>query len=230
MNNGCLKNFGGSYSQTMTTNKTHVDHYVYATPNLLNTVARIAQATGVELEKGGVHDIGTANYLVALTKDGQRTGSYVEVIGVNPERTTPIDADNFGLRTLTTPGVATFCVPLGPDHFRAAIINQAAGTSRDVIAQSRLTPAGDTLSWSLIGPQPGKAVDLVPFSIDWGTTPHPSTTISVELELVAFEAHATSAASLTNVYEQLGLDVPVHEGSADSFTLTLSGPAGEITL
>lgn len=214
----------------MTTQGTRIDHYVYATPSLLQSVEEIAHATGVHLDKGGVHDIGTANYLVALTANRVRTGSYLEVIGVDPERTTPIDADNFGLRERAEAGVATFCVPLGDGHSRADIINQAAGTQRAVIAQSRLTPSGETLSWSLIGPQPGKPIDLVPFGIDWGTTPHPSTTINAELELVQFEAQTPHVSALTSVYDQLGLDTPVTSGPSDSFTLKLSGPLGEITL
>lgn len=214
----------------MTSGTAGVDHYVYATPTLTNTITALREATGVALDQGGVHDIGTANYLAALTYNGTRTGSYLEVIGVDPARTAPITRDNFGLLHLRAPQFATFCVPLGADPERAALINAAAGTNRTVTTQSRRTPSGTELTWHLLAPQAGVAVDPVPFAIDWGTTPHPAQTITAELELVQVKVASTDPEGLAELYDRLDISIPIIPDDTVSFELTVRGPAGEYTL
>lgn len=207
-----------------------IDHIVYSTDDLLGTVERIAALTGVKADQGGVHDIGTANYLLALTKNGVRTGTYLEIIGVHPDRTEPISVNNFGLQQLSAPHTATFCIPLDESHERANVINSAQGTDRTPVNQQRTTPTGEVLAWTLIPPVPGLALSLIPFAINWGNTPHPSGTITAEVELDGIEAFTPDAESLAQTYTKLGVTVPVNKADSEAFSLTLSGPLGSVSL
>lgn len=203
-----------------------IDHIVIATPDLLGTVAAIKEATGIEISVGGRHDIGTANYLSALTINGERTSTYLEVIGIPAERTEPVNPSYFGVNTTQTTHVSTFCINLGPDHAAAGLINAASQNPRELVAQSRTTPQGDVLRWTLLPPVDGQNVNLVPFAIDWGTTPHPSTTITAELELSSFLVETPRPQEVSDLYTKLALTIPVQAGVIDAPRISLTGPLG----
>lgn len=212
-----------------------IDHFVYATPDLEQTVVRITQATGVTAVFGGEHDIGTQNYLLSLTHQGQRSGTYLEIIGVSADRAEPIEQDFFGLQTATSPYASTFCIPLDRDGSAPAAsqvaeaINEYAGTRRSVNPQERRTASGELLTWLLLPPQAGVGVNPVPFAISWGATAHPAETTGPSLELKRAAVQSTDPIGLTRLYRDLGITVPVTTGQPH-ISLTLNGPNGAITL
>lgn len=212
-----------------------IDHFVYATPDLDQTVTDISQATGVTAVFGGEHDIGTQNFLVSLTRHGQKTGTYLEIIGASTARTTPIEHDFFGLQTATSPYVSAFCIPLDRAGSTpatspvVAAINDYAGTHRSVNQQERKNAAGELLTWLLLPPQTGVHISPVPFGISWGSTAHPAETTGPSLELIRAAVHTPDPMALSRLYRDLGITVPVAAGKAH-ISLTINGPNGEITL
>src|SRR5699024_9213950 len=97
---------------------THLDHIVIAAPDLNELVTRFTELTGITPVEGGRHNTGSANALVPLS---QPAGSYIELIGPDPEAE-KLTEDNFALASsaATEPRVAAWCVrPDDLDDFAA---------------------------------------------------------------------------------------------------------------
>jgi Glyoxalase-like domain len=151
-----------------------IDHLVYATPTLDETVAKLQTDLGIELVPGGAHvGRGTRNYLAGLGGD-----RYLEVIGPDLEQPAPASPRPFGVDDLTEARLVTWCCrphsPLNNVHLRVSLENYDLG---QVISMSRRRPDGVLLEWELtarVG-DPGDA--CIPFVIDWKDCPHPSASL-----------------------------------------------------
>ena len=147
-----------------------IDHLVYATPDLNAGIDRIELLLGVRATPGGQHPgIGTRNALVALGPS-----CYLEIIGPDPEQPKPERPRTFGIDDLKAPRLATW-VAKGTDLEQLARAAASRGvTLGDVIAGSRRRPDGVVLAWRFTDPRTVVADGIVPYFIDWGTSPHPA--------------------------------------------------------
>ncbi len=93
----------------------------------------------------------------------------------------------------------------------------------------RATPDGGLLSWRLTSP-PAWGEGVVPFLIDWGTTPHPSTTSAPGATLAGFTSGTPTRDASRDVFAALALDVAVTEAAAPSLQAVVTGPAGSMLL
>lgn len=151
---------------------TKLDHIVIAAPDLNELISRFTRLTGIRPVPGGRHSTGTANAIVPLAAPA---GSYIELIGPDPEATAPLDPattpDNFAILSTsdTGPRVAAWCV-------RPADLDAYArdNGSPEIEEMSRLTPEGELLSWRLIPAERGVDHAPTPFAIDWLDSAHPS--------------------------------------------------------
>ena len=71
---------------------------------------------------------------------------------------------------------------------------------------------------------------LVPYFIDWGTSPHPATTAAPGLSLRALRAEHPEPERMARILKQLGLNLPVRRGARPSLIATLDSPKGRIEL
>ncbi len=163
-----------------------LDHLVYATPDLDASVRELAARLGTTPVPGGAHPgWGTRNALVGLG-----TGVYLEIVGPDPTQPDPDQARPFLIDELTDARLVTWAYRHpDPESIRDALELISRGTDEavelgKVRAMSRARPDGDTLHWRLSDPMALPANGIVPFVIDWGTTPHPSTTLPVECEFL----------------------------------------------
>lgn len=196
---------------------THLDHIVIAAPDLNELVTRFTELTGITPVEGGRHNTGSANALVPLS---QPAGSYIELIGPDPEAE-KLTEDNFALASsaATEPRVAAWCVrPDDLDDFAA---------DKQVEEMSRITPQGTTLAWKLIKPTPGVAYAPEPFAIDWQNSDHPST---VEEPLARVVKLIVQGAQLPeDLAEETAAVVEAREGEP-YLELVLDTPMGEVNL
>ena len=72
---------------------------------------------------------------------------------------------------------------------------------------SRTTPAGETVSWRLTR----RHDTVVPFLIDWGTTPHPACNLPVAM-LTSFAGSHPDPAKMKSALAALGVELPVSQG------------------
>jgi hypothetical protein len=158
-----------------------IDHLVLAGTDLAALVSDVAQRFGSTPVPGGPHPgRGTRNELIGL--GGAR---YLELIGPDPDQPTPAAPRQFGIDALTEPTLVAWCArPLRP---LADIIAEASAAGFDLgplAAMSRQRPDGVLLQWQLTFPQLATPDEgTVPFLIDWGASPHPTTTLPPGVEL-----------------------------------------------
>jgi catechol 2,3-dioxygenase-like lactoylglutathione lyase family enzyme len=180
-----------------------LDHLVYATPDLEESVRQLAKLTGVRPVEGGPHPgLGTRNHLLGL---GELR--YLEIIGPDPEQPPPDRPRPFGIDELTEPRLAAWAV-------RAADIEARVARSRTlgydpglIEPLSRRTPEGELLRWRLTFPYE----PVVPFLIDWGRTPHPARRLPV-VPLTAFAGTHPEPADVRTRLAALGVELEVREG------------------
>ena len=155
-----------------------VDHLVYATPDLELGIRTIEKLTGVRASAGGQHPgLGTRNALAAL---GPST--YLEIIGPDPEQPKPDGPRRFGIDELKAPRLLTW---VAKGTGLASFVTRAHANGvplGDVISGCRKRPDGVVLSWRYTDPNVVLEDRLVPYFIDWGTSPHPATTAAPEIQ------------------------------------------------
>ena len=99
----------------------------------------------------------------------------------------------------------------------------------DPVDMQRATASGDVLRWRLtLNATTG---GVVPFLIDWGETPHPTTRGLPSLPLLNLSATHPDPQALAAVTNALEFDLPIHRADRPSLTATLRRPdAREVVL
>ena len=97
---------------------------------------------------------------------------------------------------------------------------------------SRKRPDGVLLSWNVTDSSAASdpAGGLVPFFIDWGSSPHPSQTAPRGASLAALRAEHPNAARVQEMLRKLGLALPVTSGAAPALVAIIEGPRGRVEL
>lgn len=163
----------------------HIDHLVYATPDLAATVADLEERFAVAPQPGGAHvGLGTFNALLGL---GDRT--YLEIVGPDPAQPDPGFARPFGVDTLETATLVAWCVaPRRPLSDVVLAAREAGFDPGDILPMSRRRLDGVVLEWTLtLGDLPENGV--LPFFIDWGRTEHPTHGLQVGGTLTRLDLH-----------------------------------------
>ena len=165
-----------------------LDHLIYATPDLDTSVEELADRLGTNPVPGGAHPgWGTRNSLIGLG-----TGVYLEIIGPDPRQPDPERSRPFLIDDLTEARLVTWAYRHpDPESMRDTVDLAFGDTTGDqrvqlgpVRSMSRNRPDGGTLRWRLSDPMAFPVGGVVPFVIDWGSTPHPSTTLPNECQLL----------------------------------------------
>lgn len=202
-----------------------IDHLVLGTPDLATTVAWLAADLGIEVVPGGQHlGWGTRNFLGSLGG-----GSYLEVIGPDPDQPDPSQPRPFGVDALrATRLVAWAAGTTAMDATREAC-ERAGWPVGPAAAMSRTRPDGVVLRWRLTMPSLVDGLAVRPFLIDWGATEHPSVSLpqSATLRSLRLSGDRSLAAQLA----LLGDDARVRVATgAASLEAVLSTAAGEVVL
>jgi hypothetical protein len=203
-----------------------IDHLVYATPDLDRGIGTIEKLLGVRATPGGQHPgLGTRNALVALGPS-----SYLEIIGPDPEQPKPAGRRRFGIDELTTPRIVTW-VAKGTELDK--LVRSAADQGvklGPVIPGARRRPDGVVLSWHYTDPNTIVGDRIVPFFIDWGTSPHPAATAATGPKLVQIRAEHPDPARVQKMLAALNLDLQVQKGSAPAIIATIESSRGRVEL
>jgi len=203
-----------------------VDHLVYATPDLNASVDHLEQVLGVRATYGGHHwGRGTHNALLSLGP-----AVYLEILAPDPGQPEPAGPRWLGLDNVAAPRFVTWAAKASDLQTfvdRAAQRNIPLGA---VQQGSRKRPDGVELTWQLTVSEGLVANGLVPFFIDWGTSPHPAISAAQGLELVGLHAEHPDANSIRRLFEVLGLEIPVLEDRSAALVATIKTPHGIVEL
>jgi hypothetical protein len=204
-----------------------IDHIVYGVPfRLAQAVAWFAGLTGVQPVRGGSHEgMGTANFLIGLGD-----AAYLEFIGPDPDQPRPAGGRWFGIDRLKAPRIITWAI-------RTADIDSSVATARALgydpgqpTAMSRRSDAGDVLQWRLTPPQIELNEGLVPFLIDWGSTPHPTSRDLPLTRLTSWTAIYPTPGILQRPVAALGCQLDIAAGDPPALTAVIEGHRGPVTL
>jgi glyoxalase-like protein len=203
-----------------------IDHLVYATPDLAATIAELG-GSGLALSPGGAHDgLGTRNALADLGD-----GTYLEVIGPDPEQPEPAHERPFGIDGSSTPRLVAWAAQV-PDLDAALATARAhghdPGPARDM---SRLRTDGIRLAWRLTSP-PVAVPEVVPFLIAWGATEHPSRTAARGARLQSLTARYPDPPAVRERLVALGVepDLPISPGPTPVLRAVITTGAGALEL
>ena len=201
-----------------------IDHIVLAVPDLAEGVSEFERRTGAHPSKGGSHvGLGTANYLVGLGG-----GAYLEIIGPDPDQPDPTQPRPFGIDSLATARVVTWCIR-PPDFDRAIATARARGYDPGPTqTMSRRTAEGTLLTWRLTPVTAVAADGLVPFLIDWGSTAHPTSAAMPTLPLSSFAGEHPQPDGVRAILTALDIELAVEPSDQPRLRVTLRCPSGPV--
>jgi hypothetical protein len=223
----CVLLGGGGAAQTGPADVlSRVDHLVYATGDLKTGIDRLEQLLGVRALPGGPHPGGgTRNALIAL---GPTT--YLEIVGRDPEQPEHKSPRSVGIDHITETKLVAL-VAYGTALEQLVLQATRAGVKLgEVIPGNRQRPDGVLLAWRYTNPETIEGDRLVPYFIDWGTSPHPARTAARGASLVGLRAEHPNPARIARMLGQLGLALPVRKGPKPSVIATLDGLKGRVEL
>ena len=203
-----------------------IDHLVFATNDLQQGIDTIETLLGVPTTPGGSHPgMGTRNALLAL---GPKC--YLEIIGPDPEQKDFQGTRFFGIDSIVQGKLVHWCVRRqGLTTFVQQVKSQDVKIS-EAMPMSRITAQGDCLDWELAFPMPFSAEGALPFFIDWGTSTHPASQGSQELELRNFEIRHPDAREINASLKALSIEECAVEDRQFSLCALIKCPRGEVEL
>jgi hypothetical protein len=210
----------------MTSVLERVDHLVYATPDLDSTIEELERRLGVRALPGGRHlDRGTRNALIAL---GPK--SYLEVIGPDLVQSAPTTPRWFGIDELAGPRLVAWAAN-ATDLDKVVADGAIRGVPLGPITSgTRLRSDGIPLSWRFTDPTTVIEDGVIPFFIDWGSSPHPAAAAAGVTELIAFEAEHPNPHRVRGELLALGLELNVVYATRPAVVATIRTATGAVQI
>lgn len=203
-----------------------LDHLVWVTPDLAAGIAEIESRLGVRAARGGRHPSrGTHNALIGL---GQ--GAYLEILAPDPSQGTPERPRWLGVDQVGPPRLSTWAARCGDVAATVAAAARAGVRLGAAIPGGRDAPDGTRLAWTASDPDVVVDGGLVPFLIDWGTTPHPSLAAPAGARIAAFAAEHPDAGVVRGHLAAIGIEMDVRVAAAPALIAVIRGPRGEVEL
>jgi hypothetical protein len=218
----------------------HLDHIVYAAPDLMSAVEHFGLVTGVEPVPGMQYvGLAIANYLVGLGGD-----AYLEIIGPDPDpNNRPVAPRQFGIDQLVESKVVTWAIHPPNLNARIEAVTRAGYSAGlpDLLlpALGRRMSGGGLVQWRNTRhspkfiqrwptPQLVDPAGVVPFLVDWGDTPAPPSWGLPSVRLMSVMATHPAPDQVQPVLDALGVDLPLVERHQAGFTVVLEGLHGAV--
>ena len=207
-----------------------LDHLVVAAATLADGIEYFADITGVAPRPGGKHvAMGTHNALVRLS---ERT--YLEIIAIDPEASTPARARWFGLDNIALQAELTERPRLIHWVARTPDIESAVSRCPVVLGAVHPMSRGD-YRWRITIPDDGTlpCKGIVPTLIQWDVPRHPAEALPASnVSIAGLAAAHPEPALIRSALAALGLDhaVPTTYDRDARLAAMLRTPRGIVTL
>ena len=211
----------------------NLDHIVIAASTLQQGVDYVRKSLGVEIPKGGFHQtMGTHNHLMQLGND-----AYLEVIAINPAAEPPAHPRWFGLDEKLMRAAIRQRPRLITWVMNTMDIRQVADAAGfDIGTPTALSR--DNLKWEIALADDGRllASGMLPYCIQWGSTPHPSQGMAdLDCLLQNLTIHHNRPRWITARLDAIGashlVDVEaITDRETPYLSATIDSPKGRVTL
>jgi Glyoxalase-like domain len=203
-----------------------LDHLLFVVPDLAAAIEELEGRLGVRASFGGRHPSwSTHNALFSLGE-----GAYFEVLAADPERAAPNLPRHFGLDHTDASRLATWAARTTDLEGRIDRARMLGETLGPVLSGSRKRSDGVELSWRMSDPAAPRAGGVIPFFIDWGSSPHPAVDAPRGVTLRRLRAEHPEASRVRELLLKLGVELPVESGPEPALIATLATPRGEVEL
>jgi hypothetical protein len=203
-----------------------VDHLLYATPDLDLGVATIEKLLGVRAATGGQHiGFGTRNALLSLGPQ-----IYLEIVGPDPAQPKPAGPRRFGVDEPKEPRLIGWVSRAKGLDALVARARSAGIPMGDALSGSRTLPDGTLLKFGYTDPSAIIEHRVIPYFMDWGTSPHPGTTSPQGARLVGLRLEHPDPARIEGMLRTLGLQIAVTRGAEPLVIATIEGRNGRVEL
>ena len=203
-----------------------IDHLVYATRDLERGMEEIERLTGISPTIGGQHPgRGTRNALIALGDS-----VYLEIVAPDRDQAPPIGGRWLGVDTIVRSRLTTWAAKASDlPALRAHALENGVPLG-EVRSASRQRADGVLVAWQLTEPQSVVADGVVPFFIDWESSPHPASSAPRGALLRGFRIEHPHDETVRRMLRVLDLDVPVTRAATAAIVATIAGRHGEVEL
>ncbi len=203
----------------------HVDHLVYAAPDLDAACAEIERRLGVAPSSGGQHiGRGTRNALVTIGPT-----SYLEIIAPDPEQPSPNGPRWFNVDSVDAPRLVAWAASATTLTQLAADAARRGVHLGSVTSGSRKRADGVALAWEVTDPTTVLADGVVPFFIDWKASPHPASSATVGPTLVDLRGRHPDPRRVREMLNVLGIELPIERGDRAELAATFRSQSGALT-
>jgi len=202
---------------------TELDHLLIGVPDLDEAIEWWASLTGVRPVYGGAHEgLGTRNALTALGPH-----LYLELLAPDPDQAVE-SALREDLTRLDRPRSRGWCYACDDAQTTVEELSiQNIQSAR--VPLSRQIPNGETLSWSLVFPSHSLG-PVVPFLIDWGSTPRPVENAPQGCRLIELTPMHPTPDLAQTFLDRIGIPTTVQFGSKSGLRFRFETPRGEIQI
>ena len=203
-----------------------IDHLVYTAPTLQTGIDAMEDLLGVRPVEGGRHpQWGTCNALLGLGP-----GRYLEVIARDPDLPEPSAGPP---RVFTTHDASRLSTWAAKGTNLTQLRHMAARARielGEVVDGMRRHSSGREFRWQLTNPFTHIFDGIVPFFIDWGDSPHPSSLIPPVGTLQKLVLKHPEPSGVSRVLADLGVELDVVPGSSPGLMATIETPRGMVVL
>lgn len=200
-----------------------LDHLVLAVPSLPYGIQAIEEKLGVRAVYGGRHPgLGTHNALIHL---GNK--SYLEIIGPDPrqEIAGPLW---FGIDKVQELTLVSWAIQESDIESSVEGLHQIGAYPGPIQDGSRLLSDGTYLTWRYTDPRPLLGDGIVPFFIDWGTSPHPTDSLEQDIVIQDMKAVHPQVNTVKKMLDVLQIEMIVEQGATPELQVLLNTPKGQI--
>jgi hypothetical protein len=204
----------------------HIDHLVYAVPDLQIGIDLIEQQFGVRPVYGGRHlKHGTQNAILHLGNQ-----CYFEIIAIDPENKEISAPRWMGVDLIQGPTLTRWA--LCPDDWsrdvqRIRKINPNLGNTA---VGNRQQANGKMLNWEMSLPLAEPVIEVIPFLLNWKGSTHPTEELEQNCKLKKLVLEHPNPQPIESLLHDLGTDITVRPAKTPGIIVTIDTPNGEVVI
>lgn len=205
----------------------HIDHIVYAVPNLEKAIDDLEKELGVRPTFGGYHTTqGTKNAVLNLGNQ-----CYLEILAADEENTNISPPRWMGIDLIQASKITRWAIKSANLAQDSIFLSQYQSDMGKIKGGQRKLSNGGQLTWKMIMPLASPEVEISPFMVDWQDSElHPTQQMEQHCELIGLEFTHPEPNSLSKVLDQLFLDLDVVKGDKISIMAKIKCPNGIVIL